>query len=89
MGMQSDLSDNRAGFIAERLVSPGPQETIRQLFGYDGGFATFDHHMSHAESSFYCSGFDEATILTVDGVGEWATTTYGAEQVPALNSSNR
>jgi carbamoyltransferase len=78
MGMQSDISDNRAGFIVERLVSPGPQETIRQFFGYDGAFATFDHHMSHAASSFYCSGFDEAAILTVDGVGEWATTTYGA-----------
>jgi carbamoyltransferase len=31
------------------------------------------HHMSHAASSYYASGFDEATILTVDGVGEWET----------------
>lgn len=33
------------------------------------------HHMSHAASSYYASGFDEATILTVDGVGEWETMT--------------
>ena len=38
----------------------------RLLFG--------DHHMSHAASAFYPSPFEEAAILTVDGVGEWATT---------------
>jgi carbamoyltransferase len=36
-----------------------------------------DHHLSHAASAFFCSPFDEAAILTVDGVGEWATATYG------------
>jgi carbamoyltransferase len=36
-----------------------------------------DHHLSHASSAFLCSPFDEAAILTVDGVGEWATATYG------------
>jgi carbamoyltransferase len=36
-----------------------------------------NHHLSHAASSFFCSPFDEAAILTVDGVGEWATATYG------------
>ena len=35
------------------------------------------HHTSHAASSYYCSGFDEAAILTVDGVGEWAAGTRG------------
>ncbi len=34
-----------------------------------------EHHLSHASSAFYPSGFDEAAILTVDGVGEWATST--------------
>ena len=32
-----------------------------------------EHHLSHAASAFFCSPFDEAAILTVDGVGEWAT----------------
>lgn len=44
-----------------------PEEKI--LFG--------EHHLSHAASAFFCSPFDEAAILTVDGVGEWATATYG------------
>ena len=34
-----------------------------------------DHHLSHAASAFYPSPFDEAVVLTADGVGEWATTT--------------
>jgi carbamoyltransferase len=36
-----------------------------------------DHHMSHAASAFFASPFDEAAVLTVDGVGEWTTTTLG------------
>jgi carbamoyltransferase len=36
-----------------------------------------EHHLSHAASAFYPSPFDEAAILTVDGVGEWATATIG------------
>ncbi len=36
-----------------------------------------DHHLSHAASAFFCSPFTDAAILTVDGVGEWATATYG------------
>jgi len=36
-----------------------------------------EHHLSHAASSFYPSPFDEAAILTVDGVGEWTTVTMG------------
>lgn len=37
-----------------------------------------EHHISHAASAFFCSPFDEAAIITVDGVGEWSTTTLGA-----------
>jgi carbamoyltransferase len=36
-----------------------------------------DHHESHAASAFFASPFDEAAILTMDGVGEWSTTTLG------------
>lgn len=36
-----------------------------------------EHHLSHAASSFFCSPFRDAAILTVDGVGEWATATFG------------
>jgi carbamoyltransferase len=37
-----------------------------------------EHHQAHAASAFYPSPFDEAAILTIDGVGEWATTTIGS-----------
>ena len=36
-----------------------------------------EHHMSHAASAFYPSPFEEAAILTIDGVGEWTTTSIG------------
>ncbi len=36
-----------------------------------------EHHLSHAASAFFCSPFDEAAIVTVDGVGEWTTTAVG------------
>src|SRR5262249_12869168 len=36
-----------------------------------------DHHLSHAASAFFCSPFEESAILTIDGVGEWATATMG------------
>jgi len=39
-----------------------------------------EHHLSHAASAFLCSPFEEAAILTVDGVGEWTTGTWGTGQ---------
>jgi carbamoyltransferase len=36
-----------------------------------------EHHLAHAASAFLCSPFEEAAILTVDGVGEWVTATWG------------
>jgi len=57
-------------FLREHLNEFGKKK-IRLLFP--------EHHLSHAASAFYPSPFEEAAILTVDGVGEWATTTicYG------------
>lgn len=44
---------------------------------YKRRFVYCEHHESHAASAFFPSPFDEAAILTIDGVGEWATTTLG------------
>ncbi|MDY7093033.1 MAG: carbamoyltransferase N-terminal domain-containing protein [Acidobacteriota bacterium] len=55
----------------------GAERSIRRRLGFEGPLLTFPHHASHAASAYYFSGFEEAAILTVDGVGEWATTTYG------------
>ena len=53
--------------------------TIRQQLGkrYSGPILFTEHHESHAASAFFPSPFEDAAILTVDGVGEWATTTIG------------
>src|SRR5262249_34653081 len=44
---------------------------------YKGRYVFLDHHESHAASAFFPSPYEEAAILTLDGVGEWSTTTYG------------
>lgn len=54
-----------------------PELEIREVLGYDGPIEFVEHHQAHAESAFCYSGFEESATLTVDGVGEWATTTYG------------
>ncbi len=54
------------------------REMDRALGGrYRGAFLYADHHLSHAASAFYPSPFERAACLTMDGVGEWSTTTYG------------
>ena len=53
------------------------KELIKQELGYDGKIIFPEHHQSHAASAFFPSPFDEAAILTVDGVGEWATASFG------------
>ncbi len=54
------------------------REMDRGLQGrYRGRFVYTDHHESHAASAFFPSPFDEAAILTLDGVGEWATSCQG------------
>ena len=55
-----------------------PREIDRGLGGaYAGPILFASHHESHAASAFYPSPFDEAAILTLDGVGEWSTATWG------------
>jgi len=61
-----------------------PENEIRELLGYDGPIKFLEHHLSHAASAYYFSGFDDSAILTVDGVGEWATATYGIGRGPEL-----
>ncbi|CAN5829044.1 carbamoyltransferase [soil metagenome] len=46
--------------------------------GYRRRVVFAEHHQSHAASAFYPSPFEEAAVLTVDGVGEWATASFGA-----------
>lgn len=61
----------------EDLDPERPLRSVRERLGWDGPVLRYPHHLSHAVSAFAFSGYDEAAVLTVDGVGEWATTTYG------------
>jgi carbamoyltransferase len=55
-----------------------PREIDRGLHGgYDRRIVFTEHHESHAASAFFPSPFEEAAILTLDGVGEWATASFG------------
>jgi len=55
-----------------------PRELDRGLHGrYKGRYVFTEHHESHAASAFFPSPFEKATILTLDGVGEWATASVG------------
>ena len=48
---------------------------IKKELGYEGDVLMIEHHLSHAASSYLVSPYDDAAIVTVDGVGEWATST--------------
>jgi len=54
------------------------QELIRKDLGVAQDRILFtDHHQAHAASAFFCSPFEEAAVLTIDGVGEWSCATIG------------
>ena len=64
-------------WLKQKLHLPG--EISRGLRGgYQGRCVFADHHESHAASAFFPSPYDEAAILTIDGVGEWSTACYGS-----------
>ncbi|MFM9960760.1 MAG: carbamoyltransferase [Planctomycetaceae bacterium] len=54
-----------------------PRAMRKELPGYEKRFVFTEHHESHAASAFYPSPFERAAVLTVDGVGEWATASIG------------
>jgi carbamoyltransferase len=62
-------------WVKEKLFT---RRTLRrELPGFKGPLVFPDHHESHAASAFYPSPFEDAAILTLDGVGEWSTTATG------------
>jgi carbamoyltransferase len=61
-------------WLKEKLWIPS---LIQDALGYDGDILFTEHHEAHAASAFYPSPFEHAAFLTMDGVGEWTTTSYG------------
>jgi len=58
----------------EKLRIP---KIIKKTLKYTGDILFIEHHLAHASSSFLLSPFKKAAVLTIDGVGEWTTTSYG------------
>lgn len=56
------------------------KENIRKELGYEGMIVFPEHHESHAASAFFPSPFQDAAFLTMDGVGEWTTASFGVGQ---------
>lgn len=61
-------------WIKRKLWIP---DLIHKEMGYDGKILYPEHHESHAASAFYPSPFQRAAFITMDGVGEWTTTSFG------------
>ncbi|MDH4161443.1 MAG: carbamoyltransferase [Nitrospirota bacterium] len=66
--------DTIPSWLSQKLWLP---HILKKILGYEGMLLYFPHHVSHASSSFFPSPFDEAAVLTIDGVGEWSTAAYG------------
>ena len=64
------------------------EEIKKHLQGFQGDIIFPEHHMSHAAHTFFTSPFDEAAILTVDGVGEWSTTSFGSAENTSIKLTN-
>ena len=62
-------------WLAEKLWTS--EDISSHLEGYTGEVLFGEHHESHAASAFYPSPFEEAAVVTMDGVGEWATSSIG------------
>ena len=58
------------------------------LKGFKGEIIFPEHHLSHAAHTFYTSPFEETAILTVDGVGEWSTTSFGFAKNNSITLTN-
>ena len=63
-------------------------EIKKSLSGFKGEIIFPEHHMSHAAHAFYTSPFEESAILTIDGVGEWSTTSIGHAKHNSIKITN-
>ena len=73
-------------WLKDKLWIP---QLIRNELDYDGPILFSEHHQSHAASAFLISPFQKAAVLTIDGVGEWETTTYGVGEGNAVKMLKR
>ncbi len=74
-----------------RTVKEGVRNGLRKYYGYRGKILAIDHHIAHAASSFYCSPFERALVLTADGTGDSFTAAFwlGEDKDLELIHANR
>ena len=70
-------------WVKEKLFTD--RDLRKSLGDYEGSLLYSEHHESHAASAFFPSPFEESAILTMDGVGEWATASIGHGKGAELN----
>jgi carbamoyltransferase len=96
--LETYLAFAPAGFQSFRMAMPlwlkdklHMRRTLREKLGNlsKAQLVFTDHHESHAASAFFPSPYEQAAILTLDGVGEWSTTTFGAGQGNRLRLTNQ
>ena len=68
-------------WLKQKLHIP---EIVAKEIGFKGKVLFTEHHQSHAASAFFPSPYESAAIMTIDGVGEWSTTTLGVGEGNAL-----
>lgn len=73
LGSHEGKEERRLGRFGEML---SVKRLLKDRLGYRNPFHGIDHHLCHAASSYFASGFDDAAILTIDGVGELTSTLY-------------
>ena len=66
--------DTTGSWINQKLSI---KKILQEVLGYSGEVVFLPHHLSHASSAYYLSPFRKSALVTIDGVGEWATTTIG------------
>lgn len=79
-GIQSFVTSMPVWLKEKMFLKRVLHEELGKIEGYDKKKVKFlfpEHHLSHAASAFYSSPYQEAAILTIDGVGEWATASIG------------
>jgi len=69
-------------WLKQKLWIPS---TIKKTLKYNGDIFYVEHHLSHAASAYFASPFNKAAILTIDGVGEWATSTCAIAEGNEIN----
>jgi len=90
--LETALATAPGGFRSFLAAMPGwlqhklhvPSRIDGMLQGFTGPIFFVRHHEAHAASGFYPSPFEEAAILTVDGVGEWSTASWGVGRGAAV-----